>query len=736
MSNFLETDDAPKTWQTPYLVTLDTDFSGLIENARDIDAIRFNVTEAGFYSISIAGREGGALRPLEAIKAAVLNSDGDTEAEFDGFLNDTDQLTFLAEPGDYLLRLGGESRFDKNKGDYTITANAIRFDETADAPSDDTTPYEVTDSASFSGTVTSDDREDWIRVELVEGQTYAFDLDRFGDWQYHPLGARVNLLNLKGKQADVFQLESLTQVLVFQAERTGTHYIQVKARPEHVGDNGYRLNMTDLMLDEIEDAPSEGVSNYQISAGESFTGALNTLGGEVSYADKIDIELEAGRTYRFSASSDSFPINDSLTQTLLELKNEAGSRVARSVEPGGGYGGGVPRHIQFTAQESGTYSLNVSGRGQGIYEVTTRELPNEQMFGEIVGDNTTQVALVENTTFFNIPTFFGTLSPAQDQDWFRVTLSAGTISYFQASGAGSSLASLDTVLTLHAADGSVLAQADDFNERLTGSVFKYSADADMEVFLAISSPGGLVSGDYQLTYRTQSADTKEIYGTSADDVLYLTGKRQIVEAQSGDDVVYGTRNVDTIYGGPGDDVLYGRGGRDHLISNGGSDQLFGGAGNDRLSVSGFNSDRVLANGGVGSDEFFFGNGFEEFAADSTSVEAFGGGGRDKFNINVSNSVDAIMTGGRGVDTYILRLEVDIYRDYEPEALLTITDFELGKDRFKLKKDFIVGSELEAHFRTFAQVDADGITIGLKHDSSVTFEGITDLEALIADTVLL
>lgn len=112
MSNFIETEDAPKTFETPYFVDLDTDFIGQIDRPKDIDAIRFSVTEAGSYAISITGREVEGESALGAARAAVRNEDGETVAFYNDSLLAPDQLSFTAEaPGDYLIRLGGEFRF-------------------------------------------------------------------------------------------------------------------------------------------------------------------------------------------------------------------------------------------------------------------------------------------------------------------------------------------------------------------------------------------------------------------------------------------------------------------------------------------------------------------------------------------------------------------------------------------------------------------------------------------------
>ena len=711
MSNFIETEDAPKTFETPYIVDLDTDFIGRIDRSKDIDAIRFSVTEAGSYAISITGREVEGESALGSARAAVRREDGETVAFYNDSFLTPDQLSFTAEaPGDYLIRLGGEFRFGYVLGNYRISASTITVNETSDAPANATSPYEVTPSTSFTGTLDATDRKDWIKVELVEGQIYAFDIDRFGDWQHEFFPENLSIFNQKGNPAGIVQLNNRSDELVFQAERTGTHFIQIKPDNSQKGDNIYRLNMTELMLDETEDAPSDGNTPYSITAGESFTGALTRSDDR----DKINIDLEAGQVYRFFVDDEDLPRNATLNRHLLQLRNEAGEIVAEASQ-GGGYSGSGPGRITFFAEETGTYSLTLStNRGKGLYEINTRILPGEGDTGEVAGDDSSQVTLDQNSNFF------AAIDPGGDQDWFRVSLSAGKNSDFFTSEADGVL---DTVLTLYASDGTILAQSDDNFENFRGvsSRFVYAPETDMDAFLAVSTPGGLVSGRYQVSHNVLS-NNGELRGSVSDDVLRLTGEEQRTSGLAGDDLIYGSSGEDLILAGDGDDIVYGYGGRDTLYSGTGFDQLFGGAGKDRLFIDDNLFGTVEAHGGAGRDKFV--------VRQSSVAEIFGDAGRDR--IEISNSSNVTATGGAGADAFVMRLSSFARSDTQ----LTITDFELGKDKLKLSKNLIVDTELEAHIRAFGSVDTDSITLDFKYDSSVVFEGITDLDALIADTVLL
>jgi hypothetical protein len=110
-------------------------------------------------------------------------------------------------------------------------------------------------------------------------------------------------------------------------------------------------------------------------------------------------------------------------------------------------------------------------------------LPSEGQSGEVPGDDTTGVMLAARSDFFGTPDRGG------DQDWFKVSLTAGTVSEFLAPDSGRTR---ENELTHYAADGSALACT---ALKLDFAQFKYAPETDTEAFLALSAAGGLSSGD-------------------------------------------------------------------------------------------------------------------------------------------------------------------------------------------------------------------------------------------------
>lgn len=96
-----------------------------------------------------------------------------------------------------------------------------------------------------------------------------------------------------------------------------------------------------------------------------------------------------------------------------------------------------------------------------------------------------------------------------------------------------------------------------------------------------------------------------IVGTSGDDSLVGTAKRDVIVALEGNDTIQGLGGKDIVCGGGGNDTIRGRGDGDLLKGGGGDDRLRGGGGNDVLRGGG-GFDRLA--GGRGDDALRGGRG--------------------------------------------------------------------------------------------------------------------------------
>lgn len=207
----------------------------------------------------------------------------------------------------------------------------------------------------------------------------------------------------------------------------------------------------------------------------------------------------------------------------------------------------------------------------------------------IAGNAATAASLTANASQASSIDFGG------DQDWFRVTLSAGwRYSFAMDATAGSSL---DSYLRLLSATGQQLA----FNDDAVGANSRLSFTATTSGTYYLSAQAFEAStGGYNLTMTAVEAD-RVLNGTSRNDTLNGAGGNDSLSGLAGNDLLLGFGGNDTLSGLTGNDTLDGGAGNDLLISGAGRDVMTGGTGADLFrftaladSVVGTNRDLITA----------------------------------------------------------------------------------------------------------------------------------------------
>ena len=184
---------------------------------------------------------------------------------------------------------------------------------------------------------------------------------------------------------------------------------------------------------------------------------------------------------------------------------------------------------------------------------------------------------------------------AGDQDWFRLTLTAGwRYSFAMDATAGSSL---DAYLRVLTANGQQLAFNDDgsgLNARLS-----FTATTSGTYFLSAQGDG-TSTGSYSLTMTAAEAD-RVLNGTTRNDTLNGAGGNDSLNGQAGNDWLLGFAGNDSLSGFTGNDTLDGGSGNDLLIGGAGRDVITGGAGADVFRFTTFGDSAVGANRDVITD---------------------------------------------------------------------------------------------------------------------------------------
>ncbi|MFT6661954.1 MAG: VCBS repeat-containing protein [Maricaulis maris] len=156
----------------------------------------------------------------------------------------------------------------------------------------------------------------------------------------------------------------------------------------------------------------------------------------------------------------------------------------------------------------------------------------------------------------------------------------------------------------------------------------------------------------------------DIDGSGRGDLLFGTGRDDIIDGRGGNDLILGLGGDDVISGGGGHDFVLGGAGDDDISGDAGNDFLSGGSGNDVISggrgrdfvLGGSGDDQISGgrggdtlNGGDGNDVIDGGAGNDRLSGDAGDDFLSGGAGRDTL---LGGDGDDILSGGAGRDTII------------------------------------------------------------------------------------
>ncbi|MEZ5774976.1 MAG: leishmanolysin-related zinc metalloendopeptidase [Hyphomicrobiaceae bacterium] len=168
----------------------------------------------------------------------------------------------------------------------------------------------------------------------------------------------------------------------------------------------------------------------------------------------------------------------------------------------------------------------------------------------------------------------GWIETANDEDWFRVTLTAGHTYQFDMGGSPSNEGTLsDAFLVLRNSSGAQIDTDDDSGTGLNAQI-TYTPSTSGTYFLDAQAYT-THTGSYRL-----SVVDKPHYFTTGSDFTHLPASGGKFHAYSGNDSVYGAAGRDIIYGDNGNDRLIGDLGNDVLNGGRGRDLMWGGSGAD------------------------------------------------------------------------------------------------------------------------------------------------------------
>ena len=266
--------------------------------------------------------------------------------------------------------------------------------------------------------------EDWIRANLIAGNTYHFALEGAeagkGTLQEHTLHKYLYYVNDEGEVAAIRGSGDGSKTRL-KVNRSGAYYVVV----EGDGEKDERTGTYTLTLAEVsgitDDFAADTTTTGTVTVSDSVSDRTFTrqgTAGTIEVSGDVDwfaVQLEAGKNYLViqSGNPSNYLYSGQVSSANLQgIFDSTGVRVANPADYDP-----YDSLITFQASSSGTYYIAAGARtgGEGSYRVTVARLPDD----DYSADTGTGGSLAVDGTAT------GTIGTFSDVDWFAATLTAG-----------------------------------------------------------------------------------------------------------------------------------------------------------------------------------------------------------------------------------------------------------------------------------------------------------------------
>ena len=379
--------------------------TGRIGLSDDEDWFRVTLKAGQEYRIDLEGRDTGRGTLADPRLKGIHDADGELiagTADNDSGAGKNSLLAFTPQAdGAYYISAIGSS---EGTGTYTLSVSAHTDDFTADS----NTAGRVDTGGPVTGEIGLNGDEDWFRVTLQAGKTYAIDLKGadtdsgtlerpwlkgIHDAQGNPIAGASDRDSGAGSNAR----------FVFSPPADGDYFISAAQAPLSESLGTYTLAVAEYSDDFSADADTAGV----VSAGGSTTGEI----GANNDRDWFRVTLEAGQPYLIDLEGVDTEAGTLEAPYIPGIYDAGGNSIAGAGDRGSGVG--TNSRVAFTPESDGAYYIAVDGWGEtGTYTLSVR-------FGDIPDtvDAAHPVEVGGSIT--------SEIEDPNDRDWFRVALEAG-----------------------------------------------------------------------------------------------------------------------------------------------------------------------------------------------------------------------------------------------------------------------------------------------------------------------
>ncbi|WP_435258459.1 M10 family metallopeptidase C-terminal domain-containing protein [Thioclava sp. FR2] len=525
--------------------------------------------------------------------------------------------------------------------------------EGADAAANASTVYVMGAGDTFNGNYSNGNDIDWIRIELVAGQSYTFTLDGLG-----AVDAYLRLYDSTGTMV-AFNDDgagNLDSRISFNATTSGTYYLEAAQYENQNGGTGligsYVLSAEQFVETRTVWTPAE-MADQLINGYWQFNGL-----------SARHFDIAAGGTITFNLGA--------LTETMQALAIAAMDAWTQTtgivfVQIAGA------AMINFQMHESGAFSDSNTGGGFILDSIVNVDQAWLDFSGTTLNSYTFQTYVHEighaiglgHAGNYNGNATYGIDNNALNDSWQLTIMSyfdQQDNTYINDTRAYLLTPMIADILAMQQMYGSVGIRTGNttYGENSNAgslyaqfSVFNTDGDEDNTVAITIVDTGGFDTLDFQSDTQNQRIDMRagtysDVYGDIGTLAIALGTAIERVLAGSGNDSITGNSVANTILSNNGNDTVFGGDGNDYIGGGAGNDLLNGGTGNDTV-FAGFGVDTV--NGGDGNDSIYGAGGTNRLLGDggndqifTSAAGDFVGGGDGNDTVRGAGGNDTIYAG--------------------------------------------------------------------------------------------
>ena len=228
----------------------------------------------------------------------------------------------------------------------------------------------INDSSTGKIDVAGD--KDLFAVNLTVGNIYDFSVKSYFDGLGTLGKAALRLVDTNGSlvSSGTYDADTGRTELAVSVFTDGKYYLEVSAVDLPGNTGTYVLDTRDRgsVTNTNDDYASDSGTSTSVSPGNPITGEIEVAGDN----DWLSVALEAGKVYVFDVLADGDGPGGTLSDSTLRLLDAEGNEIAFDDDSGAA----LDSHIQFTANATGTYYLDVGSNKDsiGTYTLRVREL--------------------------------------------------------------------------------------------------------------------------------------------------------------------------------------------------------------------------------------------------------------------------------------------------------------------------------------------------------------------------